>query len=100
MEPRRRWTGGGGGSFTPATLGGDGRAGEHQWEVGKLSEGLIWVVKGRVRVLHGAGRPAEMAVRRGSAPARMGHCVASRRSNGAAKIRGRPCGRAPGLVER
>ena len=57
MEPRRRWTGGGGGSFTPATLGGDGRAGEHQWEVGKLSEGLIWVVKGRVRVLHGAGRP-------------------------------------------
>ena len=37
---------GGGGSATPASLGGDGRAGEHQWEVGKLSEGLIWVVKG------------------------------------------------------
>ena len=78
---------GGGGSATPASLGGDGRAGEHQWEVGKLSEGLIWVVKGRVRVLHGAGRPAEMAVRRGSAPARMGRvCLAWGLRQGLGKV--------------
>ena len=54
---------------------------------GSFSEGLIWVVKGRLRVLHGAGRLVEMAVRRGSAPARMGRvCLAWELRQGLGKV--------------